>query len=178
MGISCAIYSQLCPVTPRGFCQFLWGGAGQGLLFAGRGEAGQPDFPRGGASIPGIYCWIFCFQNFPQQTHLNLAQLGGGFWCQINYANIVFNALFCSFDHSRSRTLGGGHRRHSSDSQVNLSEFTSSSISNSQQQKINMISIWIWLIFACEDVVDASCDLSESVKVVAVAHCFYKDERF
>ena len=38
-----AIYSQLCPVAPRGFCQFL------------RGGAGQPVFLRGGASIPDVY---------------------------------------------------------------------------------------------------------------------------
>ena len=48
------------PLRPVGFVNFHGagqGGAGQGLLFAGRGSlffqgAGQPIFPRGGATIP------------------------------------------------------------------------------------------------------------------------------
>ena len=52
VSIICGIFSQLCPIVPRGFCQFLWGG--QGLFFAGRG---QLVFPRGEANIPGIAQW-------------------------------------------------------------------------------------------------------------------------
>ena len=38
------------PLRPVGFVNFYGaGGAGQGLVFAERGEAGQPIFPRGGA---------------------------------------------------------------------------------------------------------------------------------
>ena len=53
--IICVIYSQFCPVAPRGFCQFLRGGAR--LAFC---RAGQPIFQRGGAgwggaSIPDVY---------------------------------------------------------------------------------------------------------------------------
>ena len=44
----CVIYSQLRPVAPCGFCQFLRGGAGQGLLFAGRGSLFFRGAGRGG----------------------------------------------------------------------------------------------------------------------------------
>ena len=54
-----AICSQFCPAAPSGFLSILRGGAGQGLLFAGRGEAAYFSAGRRGESIPGsdIIVW-------------------------------------------------------------------------------------------------------------------------
>ena len=47
VGIICVIFIQLCPVAPRGFCQFLRDGVGQGLIFTGRGRATRFSAGRG-----------------------------------------------------------------------------------------------------------------------------------